>query len=61
MKSYIRKAWLVAFAIILGAAILPGATAFADGEDTQEQNELMQAATSISISPVNKQNLRGFI
>jgi len=51
MKSYIRKAWLVAFAIILGAVVLPGTQAFADGD---EQSEMAAAATSISISPVSK-------
>ena len=52
MKSFNKKLFLSLIAFALALASLTGNSAFADGDD--EQKELMEAATSISISPVNK-------
>lgn len=52
MKSFNKKVFLSLIAFALALAVLPGNGAFADESD--EQNELIEAATSISISPVNK-------
>lgn len=52
MKSFNKKIFLSLVALILALAALPGNSVFADESD--EQKELMEAATSISISPVNK-------
>ncbi len=52
MKSFNKKVFLSLVALILALVALPGNSVFADESD--EQKELMEAATSISISPVNK-------
>lgn len=57
MKSYIKRTCLIMLTLVLGVTIFSSTTVFADeqtSEQADEQAELMAAATSISISPVNK-------
>lgn len=55
MKSYFSKISCVAVSILLGSVFCLSNLAFAEGEDTTSTTEeLMKAATSISISPVSK-------
>ena len=54
MKSYNKKVWLAVLAIVFGMTFLTCGAVFADEDADKEKEELMAAATSISISPVNK-------
>ena len=53
MRSY-SKITALAIATVLGFSAFQGINAFAEGEEQQVDQASLEAATSISISPVSK-------